>query len=364
MVRMRTFRQFYIEKINASEISRQIANVNPALVAKGSKRGAALVQPTGEYNKEEFPNDLKKAGFEVTNVVPPKSGPLSKSGSLDTYYAKDEQGNEIAIVLGQGAGGIGSKGIAFEKQLEQDLINYTKGVTEFTHAELIESIIKEFDLKPDNFEVIPEGGMNKPRPLKFSEAGPYIDFSGDTIAATLTDLTLDKQGEKIYLSLKHGATVTFFNSGITKILSEKEITQGKIENELGSSLLETFGIDNEIFCRVFNEYGETNFSEYNKQVTDYDKDKLFNLLSSGIGDGYYMVHQLGKKFKFTNIDENYNKSASNVTTPLSVFYGGAKGNGKRIDIVFESDVYKFKVNIRNKQGGLYPSHIMCDYKAK
>jgi len=121
-----------------------------------------------EYNKEEFPNDLKKAGFEVTNVVPPKSGPLSKSGSLDTYYAKDEQGNEIAIVLGQGAGGIGSKGIAFEKQLEQDLINYTKGVTEFTHTELIESIIKEFDLKPDNFEVIPEGGMNKPRPLKFS----------------------------------------------------------------------------------------------------------------------------------------------------------------------------------------------------
>jgi hypothetical protein len=47
-----------------------------------------------------------------------------------------------------------------------------------------------------------------------------------------------------------------------------------------------------------------------------------------------------------------------------VYYGGIDGKGKRIDLVFESAKYFFKVNIRNKQGGLYPTHIMCDYKAK
>ena len=37
---------------------------------------------------------------------------------------------------------------------------------------------------------------------------------------------------------------------------------------------------------------------------------------------------------------------------------------KVLDIHMESSVYKFMWNLRNKQSGLYPSHIMCDYKKK
>ena len=37
------------------------------------------------------------------------------------------------------------------------------------------------------------------------------------------------------------------------------------------------------------------------------------------------------------------------------------GTAKRIDIRVVSPLYIFKFNIRNKQGGLTPSHIMCDY---
>ena len=67
--------------------------------------------------------------------------------------------------------------------------------------------------------------------------------------------------------------------------------------------------------------------------------------------------------EFYKIDKDYTDTASNISTP-KIYYGGDSGKGKRIDITFESPTYSFKINIRNKQGGLYPSHIMCDYKTK
>ena len=67
--------------------------------------------------------------------------------------------------------------------------------------------------------------------------------------------------------------------------------------------------------------------------------------------------------KFENIDSKYTNTSSNISAPI-IYYGGLGGSGKRVDITFESPTYKFKINIRNKQGGLYPSHIMCDYIKK
>ena len=72
----------------------------------------------------------------------------------------------------------------------------------------------------------------------------------------------------------------------------------------------------------------------------------------------------GRKTEFFFVGDEYNKAASQPTTGIEIQYGGKSGKGKRIDIVFESEKYRFKINIRNKQGKLYPSHIMCDYKAK
>jgi len=43
---------------------------------------------------------------------------------------------------------------------------------------------------------------------------------------------------------------------------------------------------------------------------------------------------------------------------------GVDGKGKRIDIEFSNQYFDFKLNIRNKQGGIYPSHMMLDYKTK
>ena len=77
-----------------------------------------------------------------------------------------------------------------------------------------------------------------------------------------------------------------------------------------------------------------------------------------------MVHQSGPKFTTFEMTEQLMKTSSKLTGKVKLHYGGARGSGKRLDIHCESSKYKFMFNLRNKQGGLYPSHIMCDYKKK
>lgn len=280
--------------------------------------------------------------------------------------------NGISIKWGEGSRGgrgVNSKGLGFEGELEADLNLFNaEGISEankdqYKYPDLIIEMSKELGLQPGNFKVIPEGAKNQSRPLGFKSGGPVVEFSQGSAAETLTDITIEKGDKKYYLSAKFGNTLTFFNSGVTKFLPASEIKSGKITNSDGIALLDTFGIDNETFCKVFNDYPDANFSEQNGASTDYDLSKMKNLVKSGIGEGYYMVKAGGKSSQFSNIDSEYTDTASDVSAPI-VYYGGIGGNGKRVDVTFESPTYKFKINIRNKQGGLYPSHIMCDYTKK
>jgi hypothetical protein len=280
--------------------------------------------------------------------------------------------NGISIKWGEGSRGgrgIKSKGLGFEGELIADLeLLREEGISEsnkdqFIYPDLTIEISKELGLKKGNFNVIPEGAKNQSRPLGFKSGGPVVEFSQGSAAETLTDITIDKKGTKYYLSAKFGNTLTFFNSGITKILPASEIKAGKITNSDGVALLDTFGIDNETFCKVFNDYPDADFSKVNGASTKYSISKMKNLIKSGIGEGYYMVKAGGKSSQFEHIDSKYTDTASDVSAPV-IYYGGIGGNGKRVDVTFESPTYKFKINIRNKQGGLYPTHIMCDYTKK
>jgi hypothetical protein len=280
--------------------------------------------------------------------------------------------NGISILWGDGSRGgrgIKSKGLGFEKELVKDLeLLNSDGISEdnkdqFLYPDLIIEISKELGLKSGNFEVIPEGDKNQRRPLSFESGGPEIKFSQHSAAETLTDVTIIKGEEKYYLSAKYGNTLTFFNSGIKKILSANEIKNGKITNSDGIALLDTFGIDNETFCKVFNDYPDGDFSGLNGASTKYDISKIKNLVKSGIGEGYYMVKAGGGSTQFFKIDSKYADTSSDVSSPI-IYYGGIGGKGKRIDVTFESSTYKFKINIRDKEGLLYPTHIMCDYFKK
>ena len=121
-----------------------------------------------------------------------------------------------------------------------------------------------------------------------------------------------------------------------------------------------------MFCRVFNEYEEdgsgTNFSEYHK-LANADPEKLYNLLHSGIGHGYYMLK--GSDSGDTNlflVTEEYVKKASRPTSGVTIRYGGKGGTAKRIDIVFTTAVYRMTLNIRSKSKKVAPTNMMGDYK--
>ena len=65
------------------------------------------------------------------------------------------------------------------------------------------------------------------------------------------------------------------------------------------------------------------------------------------------------------IDQQYMKAASTLSTDITIYYGRMNGMGIGVNMVCESSKYKFTFNIRNKQAtGPFPTHIMCDYKKK
>ena len=217
--------------------------------------------------------------------------------------------------------------------------------------------------------IVHEGGKNKPRPLIEAGGGLAIQpLLPEKHGEKLTDVTVHHLKNKVsYLSLKLGKTVTFMNSGVSKnFFLESEISKGKVEIKAGVNALKALGLDNKDFCKVFNDYKKKGGTP---MVKDFKRTKpvpksLEKLLETAIGSNYFMVHGKNTGIDFYHMSNLTNKSASKVDGNMTIFYGGKTGKGKRIDIKFKNKHYEFKINIRNKQGGRYPSHIMLDYKTK
>ena len=213
------------------------------------------------------------------------------------------------------------------------------------------------------------GSRNTSRPIVATTHSLYINPPQHSKhGALLSDIdVVHASGGRSYLSLKYGSTLTFMNAGVSKILTEREMKTGTISNIQGKNILAAFGIDEQMFCDVFNKYGKTN-ERFPKVVTTSSKynSKLLNqLISTGMGSEYWMVHgQPDGSVNFWYMDSLRNKAFSTITGNIIVHYGGKSGKGKRIDVDFSNQYFDFTLNIRNKQRGLYPSHIMLDYTSK
>ena len=235
---------------------------------------------------------------------------------------------------------------------------------------LIEQIGKEVKVGFSDVEAV--GGKNQPRPLAGGTGGLYVTAGGSkskNIGATVTDITTNWGPNKkpVYLSLKYGNTLTFINSGVGKIFTAddyKKSFQG-YNNPIGKEIFRMFGIDPITYAKVFNDYPHKTKMPTVDVTSKCDKGAIQDLLQYAIGYGYWMVHGgTTGGVKMYEIDQAYMKKASTISGPVKLMYGGSQGKGKRLDIHMESSVYKFMFNLRNKQSGLYPSHIMCDYKKK
>jgi len=229
-----------------------------------------------------------------------------------------------------------------------------------------------------------EGGKNKPRPMKY-DGSFYISAEGkktEDIGPTVTDITIwiaDPQGKKeqpVYLSVKFGPTLSFFNIGLKggkkdslKILPTQDLEDGKL-NQMGEDFLDMFNINHGKFIETFQKYdkdAETPAVQEHREsytVKGKAKTNLQKFIKSGVGKGYWMVHRDKDGLHVFNINDAYLKSASTLKSDnINIDYGGKDGTGKRVNIDFSTKEYDFSVNIRTKsQAEVYPGYANGDYK--
>ena len=290
---------------------------------------------------------------------------------------------------GRGASGQKvNKGEKYERELADSFFKY--GDDGGRYPEHVKKILKAICKKNQNkcFKSAKHvGGVNAPRPMKEKNGAFYISAGGadkKDIGSTLTDITLTIGAAKggsdqpIYLSVKFGDTLSFFNVGVRgprdqeaeglRIFPLRELENGEL-TDLGKRYLDMFNIDHSKFIDVFSKYDKDNKSptvadhRSSYQIQGQAKKDLENFCASGVGYGYWMVHYTGTDLQVYEVDEQYMKSASTLTSnDIGIDYGGAGGAGKRIDINFQTKEYDFKFNIRSKSGGeTYPTHSNGDY---
>lgn len=272
-------------------------------------------------------------------------------------------------------------GNQYEDDLTAALIAYCSGQKPKKYVDHVDTIIgaltKKYGEAPT--KAIGEGGKNQARPLKKKGSNIIISAGGAStldIGSTLTDITLIIGGKKVYLSVKFGSTLSFFNCGVRSsggdklaLFPEAKLKAGDIPVD-GKSYLEMFGINEEKFLDVFENYGKTSGPTVPGHIADTTlstsgKAALEDLIASGVGYGYWMCHYTGSHLHFYEIDRQYMENASTLlSNKVEVNYGGVSGTGKRIDMLFETKSYEFKFNIRNKSGGVYPTHTNGDYFKK
>lgn len=62
------------------------------------------------------------------------------------------------------------------------------------------------------------------------------------------------------------------------------------------------------------------------------------------------------------MDEATSKTASSIKY-ARIFYGGKTAKrAKSVAIECLSETYSFTLVFRSKNGGVYPTHLMCDFK--
>lgn len=272
--------------------------------------------------------------------------------------------------------GASNKGIQFEKDLTKALNEHFRGTTLTTQKykkpliDCIQDIEDEYKLKNKDVQVIPEGALNKRRPLTFMGESVYVGGSNFNIGSTVTDITLKSQDDRkrtdfVYLSLKYGPKVTFFNAGVGKILPKADLEKGVVNNQQGKAILDMFGIKPSVFTAVFDPTTKKVATGPINTFDEIDKSKLKNLIKSGVGYGYHLVH-MASNGSIHHIEMTQSQ-LDRASTPQScyVLYGGSTGQAKRVDIIVETPMFKLIFNFRNKaRGGVYPSHLMCDYTIK
>lgn len=229
---------------------------------------------------------------------------------------------------------------------------------------LVRLIFSKLKIEKENIKSIRKEGRSNKRTIYLEDENIFIkNNSKEKIA----DLTIKLKDEtEIPLSLKSGNLVTFINAGInTSIMIWNDIESDDITRPVALTLFKILGINAHSFCKVFNLYKNKKFDEMRDiesfKTTSFEGEELTNLIKLCIGnkDGY-ILHKLDEKYIMYRITDKFLNHIK--PTSLEVEYGGSTKIAKRVNIIVKTDIIKFTFNFRNKSRGIYPTHMMCDFK--
>ena len=277
-----------------------------------------------------------------------------------------------------------NKGNAFE-------VTFAKNYEEIYQRE----IERQLNAEPGSFA--PKNGMqsihscgslNNRLPLMMTNDGQIVVGDSD-IASTgdkVADVKVDTVGRRgtINLSLKSGTTVSFCNAGVSKLFPASSFAKylederngileyhgGSANGMTGNDLLQFFGIDPIKFADVFVQYRNDKDSKKSKSAKKHEEDvtqliasnpNFYKFVCSVIGYDYILIHELGPDIHCYDLKSQ--EDLDNFIGRLEyakVLYP-INGEAKRIDIVVKYSNIIIKFNIRNKQSGIFPSHLMSDY---
>lgn len=319
-----------------------------------------------ETTKMDIPINLDRTKPRNVNVS------RAIQGTVDlNQIQRNANLKQVKIKYGNGSSGnrgVNNRGNLFEPIFADALLAWWAGkdVSDSGILGAINDLDKTYNIrKSKTFKIDIVGGKNTRRPLKFN---PNIELSnlkgnGTDIGESVTDITMTTDSGPIYLSLKLGTTTTFFNVGVRTILTPEEIKSYNIKNKDGLKLLELFGIDANKFCQVFNKEVPRGTQMIERKTT-YNKSAMKDLLESGVGHGYHIIHKMSNKIISKKMDYRAMQKASEPTS-LVIYYGGKGGSYRRVDMVLETPSYTMKMNIRDTQGrDGYPTRMMCDFTTK
>lgn len=274
-----------------------------------------------------------------------------------------------------------SKGTIFEREFANRLKECINGEPcKGKYHEAAGYLIGQLESKgagkdPNIYQIVDveqEGGKNQPRPIEVTGNTVYIaPTRHQDHAAKLTDITVTHANRtKSYLSAKYGPTLTFMNSGSKTVVTDNEIMNYNVTSTKAKNLFRIFGIDEDIFCDVFNNYGKA--SQTNKSLKHSGKSESADIpaikkfTQTAMGSDYWMVHaQTNGKVDMYYMDpKDVIGNYSTVVGDVVIRYGGKSGNAKRINVEYSSANFDFTFNIRSKGGTVFPTNIMLDYKSK
>ena len=327
-----------------------------------------------ETAKAHF-NSMCMSGFRGRNKIEFTCN-YDSNPNWDAYLDLDdfEKTGEFG---GQGPNtGTRNLGLEYEEDLYESFMQRKRGEPITKYGEHVKHIVKTIENKYKSpiIDIKHDGTKDTGRPLRRDGQGPYISNGGAfnlNIGSKVSDITLTLgNGKKIYLSVKFGNTLSFFNVGVKKEIFKESDMRNHSLNDFGREYLDMFDINHQDFLDIFEMYGKTSGSmvqDHLRTVTlsGAKKEALVRLIKSGVGHGYWMTHYDGGQLHFYEVDEAYMNRAANLTgSKVELQYGGAGGKGKRINMNFETTEYEFSFNIRNTQGGIYPSRTNGDYSKK